>query len=65
MGCYFQGEEVNFAGAKVTEDTQFIDCIMEDIGSWNMCSDLQQIKKILEHRHLVEGYQVNSFGGFY
>jgi hypothetical protein len=65
MGCYFQGEEVNFAGAKVTEDTQFIDCIMEDIGSWNTCSDLQQVKKILEHRHLAEGYQVNSFGGFY
>ena len=64
MGCDFLGEEVNFAGAKVTSETQFIDCRIEDIGSWLYTTNLESVKKILEHRHLAEGFQVISFGGF-
>lgn len=61
-GCTFLGEEVNFAGASASEDTQFIDCTAEDVGDWSKWTDPQKVKLCFKNRLLTEPYSVISLG---
>lgn len=63
-GCSFLGEEVNFAGATSSDETQFIDCRVEDIGSWTAHSDIDLVKRCLNNRLLKESFEVISVGSF-
>ena len=61
-GCSFLGEEVNFANASTSEDTQFIDCFAEDVGDWTKWNDPQKVKLCFKNRLLREPYTVISLG---
>lgn len=52
--CDFSGEEVNFAEAVTDQDTRFIDCMIEDVGSWTKKIYRDDVELCLKHR-LLEG----------
>ena len=61
-GCSFLGEEVNFADASVSDETQFIDCSAENIGDWTRWTDPQMVKLCFKNRYLEGPYSVISLG---
>ena len=63
-GCSFLGEEVNFADASTSDETQFIDCSAENIGDWTKWTDPQMIKLCFKNRFLKGAYSVISLGSF-
>ena len=63
-GCSFLGEEVNFAGCSSNDDTLFIDCRVEDIGDWTPYTDINIVRRCLEHRLLKDTFDVISVGSF-
>jgi hypothetical protein len=60
-GCSFLGEEVNFANAFSTDETQFIDCNVEDIGDWTSWKIQEKVKQCLKRRLLNGPFIVLSF----
>lgn len=52
--CDFSGEEVNFAEAITDQETRFIDCMIEDVGSWHKKIYRDDVEMCLKHR-LLEG----------
>jgi hypothetical protein len=60
-GCSFLGEEVNFANASSTDETQFIDCKVEDIGDWTSWQTREKVEQSLKRRLLDGSFTVLSF----
>jgi hypothetical protein len=60
-GCSFLGEEVNFADASCTDETQFIDCKVEDIGDWTSWKICEKVEQCLKRRLLKGPFVVLSF----
>ena len=62
QNCSFVGEEVNFANAYTTSDTQFIDCVIEPIGQTRAVGDEFNVRQSFNQRHLDGPYQIICFG---
>lgn len=58
ISCNFAGEETIFEKARVSEETMFVNCVIEPIDSWNRTTEKEAFRKIVMSRGLPPGFKV-------